>query len=251
MLAWNDVMGQHFRKCDDFEQGEQSFLLQYLAPGMTVLDIGAHHGLYTLLASKKVGEQGRVIAFEPSPRELRRLKWNLLLNRCCNVHIVPYALGSNEGTAELFVCLGQETGCNSLRPPAVNEPVSKIRVPITTVDHYLERIGVDKVDFMKLDVEGAELEVLRGAVQLLEGTRPLILCELADLRTEPWGYSSIQIYDFLRSRGYKWFSITPGGKLRSCPRKDRFHENLLAVPQDKLRFVKSFVENESECTGSC
>lgn len=244
-------MGRHVRQSNDFEQGEQNFLLQFLKSGMTVLDIGAHHGLYTLLASNRVGPHGRVFAFEPSPRELRRLRWNLLLNRCRNVSVVPFALGCSEGTAEFFVCLGQETGCNSLRPPVVNEPVSKVEVMTTTLDHYLERVGIDKVDFVKMDVEGAELDVLKGASRLLNNSKPLILCELADVRTEPWGYSSVEIYDLLKSCGYAWFSITPEGKLRPCARKEHFHENLIAVPEEKRKSVAAFIEEpEDSCIES-
>ncbi len=93
---------------------EENFLLQFLKPGMVFLDIGAHRGFHTLLASKKVGIEGQIIAFEPSPRELRRLRWNLALNCCHNVRIESFAVSRNEGIGELYVCLGQETGCNSL-----------------------------------------------------------------------------------------------------------------------------------------
>ena len=84
---------------------------------MIVLDIGAHHGFYTLLASRKVGKKGKVIAFEPSPRKRRKLIWHCRLNRTDNVWIESCALGSFDGEAELFLVKGKETGCNSLRPP--------------------------------------------------------------------------------------------------------------------------------------
>ena len=101
---------------------------------------------------------------------------------------MPFALGSKERTENLFVCLGRETGCNSFRPPAVSEPVRKVQVSITTLDRYLERAGdIDKVDFIKIDIEGAELEALRGASGLLSHSKPLTLCELADVRTQPLG----------------------------------------------------------------
>jgi FkbM family methyltransferase len=235
-------MSRHVLLRDGFEEGEQNFLLRFLQPGMTVLDLGAHHGLYTLLASKRVGAKGHVIAFEPSPRELQRLRWNLVLNRCRNVSIEPSALGNVEGTTELFVCLGRETGCNSLRSPIVSEPVRKVQVPITSLDRYLQRTGVQKADFVKMDVEGAELEVLKGAHTLLNVLRPLIICEMVDVRAEPWGYRSMEIYESLATRNYQWFSITPGGQLQPCPKKERFHENLLAVPEEKLGLITTFID---------
>ncbi|HVP81199.1 MAG TPA: FkbM family methyltransferase [Thermodesulfobacteriota bacterium] len=239
-IAWNDVMGKHIRLHENFEQEEQSFLLRFFKPGMVALDVGAHQGLYTLLASRKVGVKGQVIAFEPSPRELRRLRWNLALNRCRNVHIEPFAVSNTEKTAELFVCLGQETGCNSLRPPAVSEPVRKVQVTTTTLDSYLQRNGINKVDFIKLDAEGAELEVLQGAIGLLRTSRPVILCELADIRTEPWGYRSVEIYNFLEERNYQWFSVMAGGKLQSSE-KTSHPENLIAVPKEKLSELAGYI----------
>jgi len=74
---------------DSFEKAEIHFVENFLKEGMTVLDIGAHHGFYTILASKKVGPSGRVIAFEPSPRERRRLLLHLKLNQCSNVKVEP------------------------------------------------------------------------------------------------------------------------------------------------------------------
>jgi len=121
MLAWNDIIGQNLRKQEGFERRDKSFLLRFLKPGMTVLDIGAHHGPYTLLASMKVSPYGHVVSLELFPRELQRLHWNLLINWCRIVCVIPSALDSSEGVVEFFVRLGQETGCNSLHPPAVSE----------------------------------------------------------------------------------------------------------------------------------
>jgi len=246
-IAWNDVIGRHLRLREGFEEGEQSFLQSFLQPGMAVLDCGAHHGLYTLLASKKVGPKGEVVAFEPSPRERWKLYWHVKMNRCPNVQIEPFALGSREGDARLFICLGQETGCNSLRPPAVSEPTKPIQVAVTTLDGYWERFRIDVPDFIKLDIEGAELEALKGAVRLLSHrSRPFLMCELADIRTEPWGYRSREIYEFLSTWGYRWFSITPAGRLRPCPKKDRFNQNLVAAPEEKIGLLGSVLEDYEE-----
>src|SRR5258708_10712335 len=81
---------------EGFEDAEVAFVNRLLRPGMTVLDAGAHHGLYTLLASKRVGRRGRVIAFEPSPRERKRLRRHLWANRCKNVAVQSCALGEEQ-----------------------------------------------------------------------------------------------------------------------------------------------------------
>src|SRR5689334_15479164 len=122
-IARNDYLGSTFTS-DAFERAERAFIQRYLKPGMTVLDIGAHHGLYTLLAARQVTAQGRVYSFEPSPREQKALRLNLRLNRCKNVSIQPLALGSQETTSNLYVVDAFNTGCNSLRPPEVTEQTS-------------------------------------------------------------------------------------------------------------------------------
>ena len=85
-----------------FEETEVRFVQRLLRPGMTVLDIGAHHGLYTLLTAKHVGRSGRVIAFEPSPRECRRLAKHIRVNRCNNVEVEACARGRHIGRGGTF-----------------------------------------------------------------------------------------------------------------------------------------------------
>ena len=83
---------------------------------MTVVDVGAHHGLYILLASKCVGWHGRVVAIEPSPRERLRLEKHLGLNRSSNVELIPKAVGADSAEAELYVVEHFNDVCNTLRP---------------------------------------------------------------------------------------------------------------------------------------
>src|SRR5713226_3420264 len=182
---------------EGFEEAEMAFVEKLLQPGMTVLDAGAHHGLYTLLASKRVGRHGRVIAFEPSPRERKALRLHVAMNGCWNVEIQGAALGKENTEASLFVMQGSQTGCNSLRPPVVESGTAPVRVEVERVDDVLEKLGVTRVDFIKLDVEGAELSFLQGARATLAASRPVILAEVQDLRTRPWGYAAREMIDFL------------------------------------------------------
>ena len=222
---------------DNYERAELRFVQRLLRPGMTVLDLGAHHGLYTLLAAKCVGRAGRVVAFEPSARERKRLEGHVGLNRCVNVTVEPHALGASAGVANLYLVGEGQDGCNSLRPPAVTERTTTVQVPVRRVDDELQRIGVRQVDFVKLDVEGAELGVLRGAAELLSGRhRPAILVEVQDLRTEPWGYAARDIVGYLANRGYRLFALDADGNvIPVATSQQRYDANLVALPAERVR----------------
>jgi FkbM family methyltransferase len=240
-LAWNDVIGKAVLK-GSFDKAECDFLSRYLQPGMTVLDVGAHHGYYALLASLRVGDSGRVFAFEPSPRERKKLAWHIRWNRRANVEILDTAMGARAGQAELFVASGRETGCNSLRPPAVRGTPKKVSVHVDTLDDFLARRGIERVDFIKMDVEGAELSVMQGAGKLFSGTaRPVVLVEVCDLRTVAWGYAANEIFKHLGQRDYQWFEVRDGGQLipaaldaKSCD------GNFVAVPAERIDNLREY-----------
>jgi len=219
---------------EGFEEAEMAFVEKLLWPGMTVLDAGAHHGLYTLLASKRVGAEGRVIAFEPSSRERKRLVRHLRLNRCKNVSVQECALGDRRGEANLFVVEGREDWCNSLRPPQLDADTSTERVEVERADDMLARLGVARVDFIKLDVEGAELSFLQGARLSLAASRPVILAEVQEVRCRPWGYAASEIVDFLTRSNYRWFALTANSNLQPISaRLKTYDANLVALPEER------------------
>jgi len=119
-----------------------------------VLDVGRTTVCIRLLLSKRVDVNGRVIAFEPSPRECWRLEKHLRFNRCSNVHVERSAAGSEAGEADLYLVDGFQDGCNSLRPPALPDPTSTVRVRVRRIDDVLAEQSISNVDFIKLDVEG-------------------------------------------------------------------------------------------------
>ncbi len=233
---------------DGFEDAERSFVERYLRPGMKVLDIGAHHGYYSLLASRKVGPSGLVLAIEPSPRERKRLRLHLRINRCKNVQIESRALGESKGTAELYVVRGTETGCNSLREPNVAQDTERITVSVECLDRVLQDRGIERVDFVKLDVEGAELSVLRSAQDLLSRRpRPVFLVEVQDIRTRPWGYAAREVVRHLSSLDYRWFRILPGAEIAQIdPDQLEYDGNFVAVPGEKLDSVQDIISSETE-----
>ena len=219
----------------EFEKMEMQFVKRLLRPHMTVVDVGAHHGIYTLLASKSVGTQGCVVAIEPSPRECARLQRHLRINGTSNVKLAACAAGKDPGEADLYVVDGFNDWCNSLRPPATAEPVRSVRVQVRRLDDLLSELDIAKVDFIKLDAEGAELSVLYGALKLLNRkNRPAMLVEVQDVRTRRWSYAAREILQFLIRMDYQWFVIAAKGALLpiSCE-QETYDANLVALPAER------------------
>jgi len=211
---------------------------------MTVLDIGAHQGLYTLLAASQVGRRGRVFAFEPSPREQRALRLHVALNRCRNVVTQTYALANENGIKELFVVQGSQTGCNSLRPPVVFSGTAAVHIEVTRLDDWLAKQKIDRVDFIKLDVEGAELAVLEGGAELFQRRpRPVLLAEVQDVRTRPWGYAAREILDYLARLRYTWFRFSGSGSIEPLNLSaDEFDGNFVACPEERLEELRDWID---------
>jgi FkbM family methyltransferase len=223
--------------------GDLRFLWKFLQPGMTFLDIGAYHGAYSVIAAKKLGRSGRVIAFEPSPRERQRMRLHLRYNRIKLVTLEPYALAAEEGVASLAVVVDGFTTMNSLRPPLIGHPIKQVMVDTTSLDAYMDREQIDRVDLMKIDTEGGEVQAFRGADQLLSRLRPLIICEVLDLVTRPWGYAAADIISLLQNCDYRWFDILPDGRLLPHHPKQAYPDggNYLAVPLEKQDRISSAV----------
>jgi FkbM family methyltransferase len=215
--------------------GDLRFLWTNLKPGSVFLDIGAHHGVYSIVAAKKLGTNGTVVAFEPSSREYRRLRLHLRLNRLHSVRAEPLALGSATSTRTFFQITSGDTTRGGLQPPASSDRVSEISVETTRLDDYVSRSSLKRVDLVKLDVEGAEREVLGGASLVLTKFRPIFICEVLDATTQAWGYDAREIILMLQSFGFNWFEIRLDGSIVPHQVKDHYTEirNYVAVPKEK------------------
>ncbi len=173
----------------NFETNEIAFVMGLLKRGDVVLDIGANAGVYTVLAGKLVGPQGHVYAFEPSKRELDVLRHNVEMNHLANVTIVERAVSNRAGTTRLAIA--RDGGLNSLanthRPEQQIESWQEVET--ISLDQFLKEFSIPKVDFIKIDVEGAERLVFEGAATVLASKHPItILFEASDFNTRGFGY---------------------------------------------------------------
>jgi FkbM family methyltransferase len=187
-----------------YEPNEFAFLNEVLAPGMTFVDVGANDGLYSLFAARRVGPAGTVLAFEPSAREFARLSENCRLNGLANVRAFPVALAAGPGAGTLFTADSEHAGQNTLGR-FIYDGVACARteaVPLEALDDVLARHNGPAPDVIKMDVEGAEHAVLRGAAGTLATHRPLLLLELNDPALRAQQSSSDEVLSLLRSLGY-------------------------------------------------
>jgi len=167
-VRWRlDGGGKVLRVLNGTYEPEQTRLaVELVRPGATVLDVGAHIGYYTLLFSRLAGPHGRVVAFEPSPRNLPVLRWHVARNRCANVRVEAAAVAAETGTARFTADTGSGTGRLA--------ESGTVEVRTIRLDDFLDA-GGPMPDVLKIDVEGAELAVLRGAARVLRDAQPAIL----------------------------------------------------------------------------
>jgi FkbM family methyltransferase len=218
-----------------FEPNEVFWLSSVLTSGMTFIDIGANEGLFSLLAGRCVAPGGRVVAVEPSSREVQRLIRNLQLNPGLPVTVRQVALGSHEGEAILKVADESHSGHNTLGefPYAGVSCVRTERIPLMTLDSLIAREQLDRVDVLKVDVEGGELGVLRGGRKTLEQFRPKILFELHEPALRAQGASPAEVLGLLKKLGYEVRCLDPQtGRFVEQTSPDHISDNMVAVPKE-------------------
>jgi len=164
-LKWVAVSGSKFVR-GTYEPGQSAAFAGCVCRGDVVFDVGAHVGYYTALASLLVGAEGRVIAFEPRPLNLRFLRRHVAINRLNNVTIMDAGVGASPGVARFETHTGTGTGHLSEQ--------GNLEVKLVSLDDLFCRGEVPKPSLIKIDVEGAEQQVLAGAGEIIKTARPIL-----------------------------------------------------------------------------
>jgi FkbM family methyltransferase len=168
-------------------------------PGATVLDVGANIGYNTVHAARLAGTRGRVVAIEPTPDNLAVLRRNVAASGLSNIVIEPVAVGSAPGVRDLFV-RGEKSAVNSFYPESCYAHVTDVlRVPVVPLDN----LASDGADVVKIDVEGAELDVLEGMPRLLQRPRTALIIEWHPLLQQMAGYTADSLPRWLLERGWQ------------------------------------------------
>ena len=183
------LRGTSIVECLDYRICERYFELE---KGDVVIDVGAGIGEFTIYAASKVGDKGLVLAIEPEIRNLKYLELNVKLNKLNNVIIVPKAIADYVGYANLYFS-EKDTTSHSLFQ---RRGFKAIKVEVDTLDNIIHRYNIERIDFLKIDVEGAEYMVIKGARECLSRTRKVVI-ECHNLN------NLITIAQLLRKYGFK------------------------------------------------
>jgi len=210
-----------------------ALLDRLIEPGMVFLDIGANIGEITMVAARRTKESGHVIAFEPMNTIADQLEEHVHRNSLPWVSVVRAGLSDQCGQADIYDACAQwdssepHRGLGSLyaaQPGAT--PVQSIA--LLTLDQYLQEAPIERLDIIKIDIEGAELPCLKGAQATLQRFRPMIIIELQAETSKTAGYEQTDILDLLEGLGYRFQSIGPKGHLEKLERRNlRDYQNVL------------------------
>lgn len=191
-----------------YERELVTLLKKIVQPQMTILDVGANIGYLAAIAARLTGPGGQVYAFEPNPDCYERLKLNL--SAFPQAHANQLAISDIGGTLPLYLSGNSgEVGWGSLleQPGTARRTVE---VPVTSIDDFVARHGVGRVDLIKIDIEGNEMHALRGARQLFERDHPRVIAELNETCLARDGAKPGDVIAFLTDLGYSVHYIDSG-----------------------------------------
>ena len=208
----NEDVGRQLYLFRSYERRESIFIRDRVRPTDICFDVGANIGYHTTLMAQAV-PAGEVHSFEPVPLNWHILSLNVLINRFQNVVYNNIALGDRQGRTTFSAA--SDGAYSSMVPTGRRTESARIEVELDTLDAYADAHGIERVDILKVDVEGAEGLVLRGAQQLLSAParRPrLIMLELFDSNHAPYRTSIEEILRQMAEFGYSPQIVDPGGR---------------------------------------
>lgn len=184
-----------------YELGVLTVLDSMLKPGDKFVDIGANIGMIALHARHLVGATGQVDCYEPIPACANAIREHVRLNRLTNVHVHEVGLSDENAKLEIKIT-SEHSGTATFGNVARNDVVRTLAVDVRVGDDV-----IDRADFIKIDVEGFELHVLKGLKRVIEESEPIIVTELTEALLARAGATAADIADFLEQRGYRPYGI--------------------------------------------
>jgi len=206
------AMWIYFNKGQLYEPETSRLFVSLLRPGDNVIDIGGHIGYFSLLAAAIIGQQGKVLAFEPEAGNFRHLLANCERNRFNNIQVIHKAVGDTEGEVRFYINADNDGG-HAMWDVSTHEFNEKSRqqletryIPQTTLAKTLQEHPLTSLRLIKMDIEGSELKALKGAGSLLQDyDLPFVICEINRFAMKQMGCSEMELRTHMTSLGYDVF----------------------------------------------
>ena len=235
-----------------YEKEDEDILFSVLEDDAVILDIGANIGWYSLLFSKRL-PRSTIYSFEPIEDTYKHLSKNIALNGASNIFPFNLGLSDKEGHITYYYFAGGSVlaseknliGCSKAK-----ETICKV----DTLNHFLSHQNINKLDFIKCDVEGAELFVIRGGIDIIKKFSPIIFMELFERWALQFNYHPNDVINLLKDLGYECF-LANGNKLESCPayketEEERLNFFFLHSKKHKNLIDKMSIAFDKKCTTS-
>ncbi len=221
----------------DYEMPEMRMIRKFLNKNSVIIDIGANVGWYSLSLSKYV-PHGSIMAFEPMPSIFEHLKKNIELNNIVNIRAQNIGLSDKPGILGFYYD-PKFSAATSLRNLHENRKKKKIRCRVRRLDDFILRT-TSRIDLIKCDVEGAELFVIKGALETLKKTRPVLLLEMLRKWSAKFGYHPNEIIDLLGSIGYHCYYARNGrlAKISKVNERTKATNFYFLDPKRHAKFIK-------------
>ena len=190
----------------DYEPIETDIVKSNVKKNDIVVDVGANIGLHTLNMARIVGNTGQVFAFEPDPSNFEILKKNVKINNYKNIILEQKAVGDKHGRTTLYQ--SDHPGKHRIFPQT-EQAKSQVQVELTNLDNYFDSDMTNKINFIKIDVEGLEFNVLKGMKNILKNSKKIkILFEFMPENTMEVGFTPIELLNYLTSNDFKLYCLS-------------------------------------------
>ena len=187
-----------------YEPQVTSFVQQLLSPGDVFVDLGANEGYFSVIASKLVGDRGKVFCIEPQRRLWPVLLDNFIANECFNIQLLPFAIGPEKGEAEMILTPSVNTGSSKMIKSFRTTFWERQKVKIYPLDSIVEQYGIGEIKLIKIDIEGYELFALKSAIKSLKkGIIKNILIEFHPVQLKDFNQTVEEIITLLHQMGYR------------------------------------------------
>ena len=226
-ILTGDYFTSYLKSIKCYERCFTDFAHQVIKPEDVALDIGANLGYHTITMGELVGNSGHVISFEPQRIIYQQLNCNIFLNGLGNVYTFPYALGENKGEVYIqepdYYNVGEWPNVTNIGNTSIN--VEKRGVPVhqTTLDS----VNLNKLNFIKIDIQGSELSCLKGGYNTISKFKPYIFMEIEEVQLKKFGLTTSDLINYTKNLGYKLYQIYVD---------DRLTDDYLCIPVENTVF---------------